>query len=85
MNQDLKARVSTWLQQHRGDIVRDIFTLSRIPSVKGAPAPGAPFGKACRDALDEAVAMLLSDRQQAGSGRPVSGDISKSCREAKGS
>ena len=30
MNQDLKARVSTWLQQHRGDIVRDIFTLSRI-------------------------------------------------------
>ena len=54
MNQDLKARVSTWLQQHRGDIVRDIFTLSRIPSVKGAPAPGAPFGKACRAALDEA-------------------------------
>ena len=57
MNQDLKARGSAWLQQHRGDIVRDIFTLSRIPSVKGAPAPGAPFGKACRDALDEAVAL----------------------------
>ena len=28
MNQDLKARVSTWLQQHRGDIVRDIFALT---------------------------------------------------------
>ncbi len=57
MNQDLKSRVDTWLQQHRSEIVRDIVALSRIPSVKGEPAPGAPFGKTCREALEAAVAL----------------------------
>ncbi|MBQ2710040.1 MAG: M20/M25/M40 family metallo-hydrolase, partial [Clostridia bacterium] len=40
------------LAAHRGEIVALMKKLVRIPSVRGEAAPGAPFGQACRDALE---------------------------------
>ncbi|MBQ3391303.1 MAG: Sapep family Mn(2+)-dependent dipeptidase [Clostridia bacterium] len=52
MNQELSRKIDAWLNEHRDEMVADICTLSRSPSVRSEPQPGAPYGKACRDALD---------------------------------
>ena len=38
-------------------MLETLETLIRIPSVKAEPAPGAPFGPACRQALDQALSI----------------------------
>lgn len=45
-------QIHTWLQTHRDEIVDTLLTLCRIPSWRGEPEPGAPFGRACADMLD---------------------------------
>ncbi len=51
----LKAQ--SWLLEHQDDLVEDLRGLLRIPSIEGDPAPGAPFGKAVREALDYVLAL----------------------------
>lgn len=46
------ARVQSWLDDHRDDLVSDLCELLRIPSLEGEPAPNAPFGPENRAALD---------------------------------
>jgi len=48
-------QVSEWIEAHRQEIVETTQALLRIPSVEGAPAPGAPFGAETRQALDYAL------------------------------
>ncbi len=54
-------KICTWLDEHRDEIVAELMSLVRIPSVRGDAADGAPFGVECRRAL-EASAQLLADR-----------------------
>jgi len=49
--------VSEWIEAHRAEIVETTQALLRIPSVEGAPAPGAPFGLETRLALDYALSV----------------------------
>ena len=51
-------RVRAYLAAHRSEMVRDLMRLIRVPSVRSAPEPGAPFGAACLQALREAVALF---------------------------
>ncbi len=50
-------QVSEWIEAHRQEIVETTQALLRIPSVEGAPAPGAPFGAETRQALDYALSV----------------------------
>ncbi len=47
-----------WMKAHENEMVEDICELVRIPSVSSASEnPEAPFGEACRKALDQALAL----------------------------
>lgn len=57
MNQELLQKMSCWLKEHRAQMVEDIFRLVRIPSISEHDSPTAPYGKACRDVLEEMLAI----------------------------
>lgn len=44
-------RVEQWLEENKEDILEKYISLCRIPSERGAPAPGKPFGEAVAEAL----------------------------------
>lgn len=62
---ELKEKISDWIDAHEQDLINDTARLVAIKSVRGAPAPGAPFGEGPARALDEALAIC------AGYGFPV--------------
>lgn len=45
------SQIDAYLAAHREEMIETLVTLSRIPSIKGDPEPGAPFGEACAEAL----------------------------------
>ncbi len=47
-----------YLQENRAAMVNDLIELVRVKSLKGEAAPGAPYGKAVREALDTAGRQL---------------------------
>lgn len=47
-----------YFQTHRDEIVEELKSLVRIPSVRAAAEPGAPFGKECLAALQASVALF---------------------------
>ncbi|RLP75670.1 M20 family peptidase [Mycetocola tolaasinivorans] len=54
---DLLARVDSWLESHREEIIADIIDWVAIPSVRTeGTGPGEPFGVEVRRILDRAVA-----------------------------
>jgi succinyl-diaminopimelate desuccinylase len=46
-----------WLEEHESELIEDLRTMLRIPSIEGEPEPNAPFGKECRKALDLALSL----------------------------
>ena len=65
MNKDwnrLYADVDAWAQSHRDEFVADISRVCRIRSVSVMNKQDAekPFGEACRQMLDEALALSAS-------------------------
>lgn len=60
MNKQLDAKITAFLEANRDNIFADIDRLLRIESVTGEPAPGAPFGTAVRDAINEALALCAA-------------------------
>lgn len=58
MDRDLYDKVSRWFEAHRDEMTEDIMRLVRIPSIS-CPQEGeeAPFGKGCRDCLEEMLAL----------------------------
>lgn len=58
MDRELYGRVSAWFDAHREQMTQDIARLVRIPSIS-APQEGddAPFGEACRECLEEMLAI----------------------------
>ena len=49
-------KIEELLEKYREEMMETVQKWVRIPSVKGEPAPGAPFGEAARQALDTAMA-----------------------------
>lgn len=47
--------IQTYFQEHRQELLDDIQSLIRIPSVTAPPQEDAPFGPCCAKVLDEAV------------------------------
>ncbi len=60
MNQTYRAAVAAWLDRHWEEILTDIETLVRIPSVAVYNDPDTPFGNECRQALE--TALLLAQK-----------------------
>lgn len=58
MNKDLLLKVEKYLKENKDSIKNDLIRLVKIPSVETAPEDGAPFGKNCLLALNEAVALF---------------------------
>ena len=58
MDMKLYEKVKAYIYGHEEEIVADLFRLVRIPSVKSEAEEGAPFGKECRRALDDAVSLF---------------------------
>ena len=58
MDRELYNKVSQWFEDHRDEMTRDIIRLVRIPSIS-SPQEGeeAPFGKGCRDCLEEMLTL----------------------------
>lgn len=52
MSNTTVERLRAWLAAHENDLLEDFRAVLRVPSVEGEALPGAPFGKANRDALD---------------------------------
>ncbi len=61
MKQEDRALMHEYVDAHRQEIIDTLQGLIRIPSIKAEPAPGAPFGQDCADALafllDKAASM----------------------------
>ena len=55
MADPIGEKAHAWLREHEQDLLDDTRRMLRIPSVESDPEPGAPFGKANRDALDLAL------------------------------
>lgn len=53
----IEERISAWVDAHEQELIRDIGRLVAVKSVRGEPAPDAPFGPGPRAALDEALAL----------------------------
>ena len=53
MSRELFESVSTYMRSHSDYITSTLARLVKIPSVRSAPAPGAPYGKKCAEALEE--------------------------------
>ena len=53
----MNPKVDAWLDSHKEEIIRSLQEIIAIPSVKGEPAPNAPFGKEVRDSLDYALGL----------------------------
>lgn len=58
-NEEIYAKVSQWFEEHADEMTEDIKRIVRFPSVSNHdPAPGEePFGQACRDVMDDMLAM----------------------------
>lgn len=55
------AAVTAYLNEHRSEIVSDLFSLVRIPSIAKAGEDGLPFGKASDEALTAAAALYTAN------------------------
>ena len=51
MDRKTLLKIDEFVEKNKNDIVNDLFTLCRIPSVRGESEKGAPFGVYTRDAL----------------------------------
>lgn len=49
------AAAQAWLEEYEQPMIDDLRALLRIPSLEADPLPNAPFGEACRDALDSVL------------------------------
>ena len=53
MDRELYRKIDAWFEAHREELIQDIIRLVRIPSISDPDSGTAPFGPACRRAMDE--------------------------------
>ncbi len=51
------ARIVSWMEDHREELLEDLKSLCRIPSVGGPAEPGAPYGPEAKRALEKAMEL----------------------------
>src|SRR5579862_4909500 len=51
------AQLHAWIDDHQAEIIAALQGVLRIPSLKAAPEPNAPFGQCPREALDYTLAL----------------------------
>ena len=49
---EYKEQIHNYVVEHKEEILKILKDLVKIPSVRGAAEPEAPFGKACADTLE---------------------------------
>ena len=49
--------IETFIEENRGNILRDIARLVAVPSIEGEPEPNAPFGREPKRALELGLAI----------------------------
>ena len=54
VNDYILKQVDKYIEENKEGIIQDLLNLVRIPSVQSASEDNAPYGKACRQILDEA-------------------------------
>ncbi len=59
MDREWYQKIDEWMDTHKEELAEDISSLVKIPSISDPEngSKGAPFGAACRDAMDEMLAM----------------------------
>ena len=62
LNEDLLQGLDQWIEEQKSNILNDIISLVKIPSISEADKalPGKPFGQACAEVIDEAVKIIRS-------------------------
>lgn len=55
INKEYNALLEEWIEKNKEDILNKWIELAAIPSIKGEPERGAPFGISCKDALYRAA------------------------------
>jgi len=55
----IRQKIEDWFEKNSDEMIKDLGRFVEIKSVKGPPAPGAPFGPASREVLKLAEDMLL--------------------------
>ena len=53
--------ITAWIESHKKQIIRDLFQLVRIPSVSDPNSAVKPFGRPCRDALEQMYLFAARD------------------------
>ena len=54
---NLEAKIDAFIAENKENIINDITTLVKYPSVRGDAVDGAPFGVECKKVLDKALEM----------------------------
>lgn len=57
VNEELKNRISQWVDAHEKELLADVARLVAVKSVKGEPEEHSPFGAGVAAALREALAL----------------------------
>ena len=60
VDKELSFKIDKYLEENRAAVVEDLKRLVRIPSILAPAEEGAPFGKACLDALKAASDMFAA-------------------------
>jgi succinyl-diaminopimelate desuccinylase len=55
IGREIDSQLDRWIDSHTDEIVSAVQKLIAIPSVKGEPVHGAPYGKETREALDNVL------------------------------
>lgn len=83
LNKAYDEKICVWLKEHRRQIVDELLTLARIPSVRSTPLPGAPYGAQCRRVLQATeylyarLGFTVRTQQERGYALGFSGDGEK--------
>lgn len=57
LNQEILRKIDAFIENNKEEILNDLLTLVRIPSVQGEASLGAPFGEGNRQMLTETAAL----------------------------
>jgi len=57
MADPIVEQAQQWLREHESELLENTRRMLRIPSIESDPEPGAPFGRANREALDFALRL----------------------------
>ncbi len=58
MNLQHDAKIRAWIDAHKEEMIRDLFALCRIPSVRGEAEENAPYGRECARALQASADLF---------------------------